>query len=220
MGKNEYFYNTKITIIDDSRAFCLGIQALLAHEKCVITTFLNPHDAIENIKINIPDIIITDLEMPHMNGLEIIKAIKKIESISAVPILLLTSKDDAETLVNSIEVGADAFVSKNSVQGVLKAQLLSLIRLGKLRKDLLKVHQFEAVRSLIGTYKHELGNTLAILDGKINKLQRVMPDVANVESFLSIKNTVVRFTATLEKLDKLREYEEEKYSSQSNILKI
>lgn len=212
--------DVRIYLIDDSKAFSQGIINILEQHKCKIKNFLDPELAVEVIFQEPPDIIITDLEMPKLNGAELIKAIRHEKELSFIPILMMTSKDDPETFVHSIEVGADAFMSKNSVQQVLVANIIALLRIAELKKETIKVQQFNAVKTLIGTYKHEFGNTIAILDGKIHKLGKEFPDVSKHDAFKSVTNCIVRLTETLEKLNALREYQEEKYSSNSNIVKI
>ena len=216
----ELIKNITIYLIDDSRAFTLGIQAMLSNYQCKVKCFNDSEVALDTIFQEHPDIIITDLEMPKISGLELIKKVREQQEFSAIPILVMTSKDSPEQVVECLNQGADAFTSKGSMQTVLVANIVSLMRVAQLRKKAIALKQFDAVKALIGTYKHEFGNTLAILDGKVNKLGREIPDLENNEAFKSIRNTISRFSATLEKLSELREYKEEKYSEDSSIVKI
>jgi DNA-binding response OmpR family regulator len=220
MKNINYLNKAKILIVDDSKAFNLGIQALLSKYECQITSFTNGSDAIDYIYQSPPDIIISDLEMPQMNGIDFIKKIREQAEFNYIPIMLLTSKDQSEILIDSIDAGADVFMSKNSVQSVLVALLISMLRIAQQRKYLILSQQFEAVKALIGTYKHELGNTLAILDGKLHRLVKECPDVNNQDSYKALQGCVTRFQETLKKLSELREYKEEKYSEYSSIVKI
>ncbi|MDH4467659.1 MAG: response regulator [Bacteriovoracaceae bacterium] len=216
----ELIRNLNIYIIDDSRSFSMGIKAILSNFDCKVKCFQCSEEAIDVIFQEHPDIIITDLEMPKMSGLELIKKIREQNELSVIPILVLSSKDSQDQLVECLFYGADAFASKNSIQAVLLANIFALMRVAQLRKQVIAVKQFEAVKALIGTYKHDFGNTLTIMDGKINKLTTEFPAIIETDEYQSIKNAVKRFTVTLEKLSALREYKEEKYSPESSIVKI
>lgn len=72
--------NIKIFLIDDHQLFLEGEQLLLSQEKKfnVIGVFTNPLHALKQLKLIIPDIIITDISMPEMNGIEFIKQVKSL----------------------------------------------------------------------------------------------------------------------------------------------
>lgn len=212
--------NVRIYLVDDSKAFTQVVSALLEEEGCKVKVFHSAESAIEVIFQDPPDIIVTDLEMPEISGVELIKTIREQQELSFIPILMLTSKDDPTTYVECIEQGADAFASKINIRQVLIAQIKALLRIAELKKDTIIVKQFHAVQNLIGTYKHEFGNIITILDGKLIKLSKEFSDINDHETFKSLQQCVVRLTATLEKLNSLRNYQEEKYSGKSNIVKI
>jgi DNA-binding response OmpR family regulator len=212
--------NITIYVIDDSRAFLMGIESILSTHECKVKTFQDPEVALETIFQEHPDIIITDLEMPKMTGLELIKKVREQSELSTIPILVMTSKDSQIQLVECLTNGADAFASKNSIHAVLLANIFALMRVAQLRKQAIAIKQFDAVKALIGTYKHDFGNTLAIMDGKVNKLAKEFPQIIETDTYKSIKNAIARFIVTLDKLSALREYKEEKYSQESNIIKI
>lgn len=212
--------NTTLFIIDDSRAFLAGTQELLKEHSCNVHSFLDPKKALLEIPLLQPDIIVTDLEMPTMNGIEFTRAVRATEQGKLIPILVLTSKNDPQTLISVISAGADSFVGKDSVRDVLVANLFALVRLKKVYNELTKMKQLSAIQSMIGTYRHEFGNTLAILQGKTRKLERELPAVIEQDAFKSIQICSTRFETTLKKLNEIREFQEEKYSDNSTIVKI
>ncbi len=64
--------------------------------------------------------------------------------------------------------------------------------------------QLDDIKDLIGTYRHEFGNGLAIIEGKLFKLTKEWPDLATNESILIIQKWTARLTETVFKLDQLR----------------
>lgn len=210
----------RIYLIDDSKVFTQVVSALLEEQGCKVKVFHSAQTAIEVIFQEPPDIIITDLEMPEINGIDFIKTIREQNELSFIPILMLTSKDDPQTYAECIDSGADAFASKANIKQVLIAQLKALLRIAELKKETILVKQFHAVQNLIGTYKHDFGNSITILDGKLIKLSKEFANVIDSDTYKSLQNCVERLKLTLEKLNTLRNYQEEKYSEKSKIVKI
>ncbi|RJX33120.1 MAG: DNA-binding response regulator [Desulfurivibrio sp.] len=74
------------------------------------------------------DCILLDLMLPGMSGLEVCRAIKKIESCEAIPILMLTAKGEEDDVVAGLECGADDYVTKPFSPKVLIARVKALLR--------------------------------------------------------------------------------------------
>lgn len=102
-------------------------------------------EALEVAMENIPDIIITDLMMPHMDGLELTNNLKKDERTSHIPIVLLTAKSAVENRLEALHAGADDYITKPFSPVYLEARIENLLeQRHKLqehyRKDLLKLN--------------------------------------------------------------------------------
>ncbi|MBA7521835.1 Sensor histidine kinase RcsC [subsurface metagenome] len=74
-----------------------------------------------------PDLVISDIMMPNMNGIELCNKIKSEEEISHIPILLLTAKDTEESQIEGFETGADAYMPKPFSTELLRARAAALI---------------------------------------------------------------------------------------------
>lgn len=104
-----------VVIVDDEILARVGIQSLL--ENCqdirVAGAFSLASDALEFLKTNIVDIVITDIEMPYMNGLEFIRKVR--EQHLAEGILILSCYDKFEYAKQAITLGTDSYILKNSI---------------------------------------------------------------------------------------------------------
>ncbi|GAA3623585.1 hybrid sensor histidine kinase/response regulator transcription factor [Flavivirga jejuensis] len=81
-------------------------------EKYNITTANNGKEALEKIKMGEPDLIVSDVMMPEMDGYELCKKLKSAPDTCHLPILLLTALGDNENLIKGLEFGADEYISK------------------------------------------------------------------------------------------------------------
>lgn len=129
--------NIQVVIIDDSKIALSVMQSILTKYNCHVKTFLDPLEALAYLKESktiIPDVIITDYGMPEMTGVEFIGEIKKCSHLVNVPTLILTGHNISEIYMSAINAGADAFASKSSIQEVIVAQLLALLRTSNLKK--------------------------------------------------------------------------------------
>jgi DNA-binding NarL/FixJ family response regulator len=211
----------EIVIVDNSRAFTAGLKSLLGElESTKIHLFHEAQSALDYMSQNIPDILITDFEISGMHGRDFILSVRSDSKLSEMPILVLTGSEDVETKALCIGIGADAFAVKSDVRNTLIPQLFALARLRETYKGASAGLKLEAVKSLVGTYKHELGNALTIIDGKLRKLIRTNPELEENPDMKSLTNAVDRIHLTLTKLNDLRNYKEENYVGETKLLKV
>lgn len=102
----------KVMLADDHPLFLEGLQYLLeTHGIEVVGTAANGQQAIEKARILKPDVILMDIEMPVLSGLNAIRPIKK--ELPQIKIVMLTSFDDDENLFEAIRRGASGYLTKN-----------------------------------------------------------------------------------------------------------
>ncbi len=102
----------KVMIIEDAIPIQLIIQYSLK-EKFQVSMFKSGMEALAYLhKGNLPDIIISDLNIPEISGLELLKQIKASGLFSAIPVLILSGEDSTEVRINCLESGADDYIVK------------------------------------------------------------------------------------------------------------
>ncbi|MDR0575393.1 MAG: response regulator [Tannerella sp.] len=103
--------NYKIIIVEDDDEIRLYLKNELSHF-FRITDFINGKDGYNAILLQQPDLVISDIMMPEMDGITLCRKIKQNVNISHIPIILLTAKSNIENKIEGLEIGADAYISK------------------------------------------------------------------------------------------------------------
>ena len=114
----------KVLVADDHAIVREGIRALLGVQKDmqVVGEAVDGNDALEKTRQLMPDVVLMDIVMPGMNGLEATKRISR--EFDQTKVLMLSQYDDEENVLASTQVGARGFIPKKSAS----TQLLSAIR--------------------------------------------------------------------------------------------
>lgn len=84
----------------------------------------------------VPDMILLDVMMPQMDGLEVVRRIKGNKNLPFIPVIMQTALDSTERMVAGLEAGADDYVAKPINFAELEARVKSLLRIKKLQEDL------------------------------------------------------------------------------------
>ena len=100
----------RVLIVDDEEAFVQSLSERLMIRDFHVTTSLNGEDAIRNVKGYNFDVVILDVRMPGMDGVEVLKAIKKIKPLSEV--IMLTGQASVESAIEGMKLGAYDFLMK------------------------------------------------------------------------------------------------------------
>ena len=108
------FFKKRICIIEDNwevnQGYALIVNSI--KEYAVINTYLNCEDAIANLKKDSPDVVLMDLDLPGMNGIEGIKEMKKHNS--EIEFVVITIYEDSELVFKALEAGASGYLTKSA----------------------------------------------------------------------------------------------------------
>lgn len=122
--------NSSILVVDDNLDLRTYVSTILRKQGGYqVYTARNGKQGFDTAKKLSPDLIVTDLMMPQLSGLEMIGLIRKDEKLKGTPIVLLTAKTDEETRITSTEHGADAYLAKPFNDRELLAEVRNLLAL-------------------------------------------------------------------------------------------
>lgn len=115
-----------VLVVEDNADVRTYITSILSSSYHVLSAN-NGVEGVESARKHIPDLIISDLMMPEMDGLELCQVMKNDEKTSHIPVVLLTAKADQESKVGGLETGADDYLVKPFNEQELRARVKNLI---------------------------------------------------------------------------------------------
>lgn len=118
-----------VLVVDDMEQNRVMLRRLLEGEGYQVLTAPNGVVAQEVMITSTPDLVLCDVQMPEMSGLELCSAVKQSERTRLLPVVLITGHADRENRILAIEAGADDFIAKPFDIVELRARIRSLIRL-------------------------------------------------------------------------------------------
>ncbi|MDF1572910.1 MAG: ATP-binding protein [Bacteroidales bacterium] len=119
-----------LLIVEDNIDVCAYLSTLLQQEYAIIVASNGKEGCDQAVK-HIPDIIISDIMMPEMDGIEMLDRLKNDVRTSHIPVVMLTAKADIDSRLAGLDCGADAYLTKPFNKNELMVQLRSLISLRK-----------------------------------------------------------------------------------------
>ncbi|MES2652493.1 MAG: two-component regulator propeller domain-containing protein [Bacteroidota bacterium] len=116
-----------ILVVDDNEQIIEYIHQIF-HQNFIIYKALNGLEGLEQAREHLPDIIISDVNMDKLNGIEFCREIKADQTLSHIPVILLTADPSAELKLQGIEVGAYDFISKPFDKELFTAKINGVIK--------------------------------------------------------------------------------------------
>ncbi|KIQ16465.1 histidine kinase [Flavobacterium sp. MEB061] len=116
-----------VLIIDDNAEIRAYLIKLFS-KNYIVYSAENGEEGLKMTKKHMPDLVISDITMEHMDGLELCRKIKESDSLSHIPVILLTASKNTETHLQGITDGADDYITKPFDDDILVARVESLLR--------------------------------------------------------------------------------------------
>jgi C4-dicarboxylate-specific signal transduction histidine kinase len=128
MHEPQAAYAAQILIADDSPTQAKLLEQVLQAHGYRVSVAKNGAEALRLILAQRPDLVISDIVMPEMDGFELCRRVREIESLKSLPIILLTHLNDSADVLHSLEAGADYFISKPYNNKLLLSRITSTLQ--------------------------------------------------------------------------------------------
>lgn len=126
---------TTILLAEDNKDVALFTRSIFTAEGYHLIYCHNGEEALKMANEHLPDIVITDVLMPRMNGLELCKAIKQSPLLSHIPVVIISAKSEMKDYIEGLRYGADAYIRKPFQAEELQVRVENLLMQRKLLKD-------------------------------------------------------------------------------------
>ncbi|HEV2250066.1 MAG TPA: response regulator [Candidatus Limnocylindria bacterium] len=121
----------RVLFVDDEGQIRKLVQTFLTKHGYVVTTATDGYEALRELKRERPHIVITDVAMPNLNGLELCRRIRSEAATARLPVIMLSAKKQADDILAGYAQGADEYVAKPVELSVLAAKIDLLLRRGR-----------------------------------------------------------------------------------------
>ena len=167
-----------ILAVEDSITQALFLQKILEAYGFTATVKHNGHAAMNFLNTKTPDMVISDIVMPIMDGYELCRQIKAVPRLNNIPVILLTSLSDTEDIFNALMCGADNFITKPYTEEVLISRIQNIFKNKKLRKTpapdngvkiffngkshMITANPYQTIDLLLSTYENAVSRNLEL----------------------------------------------------------
>jgi len=178
-------------------------------------------ECIEKAERSMPDLILLDIRMPFMSGIEVCRALKKGERTKDIPVIFVTADTDDSTLKEAFESGGTDFVCKP----VNMIELLARVNSVLLQQELIKKHvedeKLKGTLEMAGAVCHELNQPLQYISGASQLLlMELSKDDPRHEKVIRIKQNVDRMGDITHKLMGITSFKRRDYVNGTMIFDI
>lgn len=213
----------KILIVDDEEDIRELIELNLGREGYEVLTCETGEQALQIARSKLPNLVILDLMLPGIDGLEVCRQLKGNPRTEHIPVIMLTAKGEEGDVVAGLELGADDYVTKPFSRTVLVARVRAVLRrrvelaLGRTDKGTVKIHDLtiDPARHevLVGNKPVELTftefnilNTLARQPGLVFTRYRIMDALHGSEHVVTDRAVDVQIVSLRKKLGQCGKY--------------
>ena len=159
---DDQFRNRVILVVDDEERMARFIRLNLEHDGFRVVEAFRGMQAIQALRDQMPDLVILDVMMPDLDGFEVLKLIRE---INTVPVIMLTAKGEEDDRIKGLELGADDYISKPFSPRELVSRVKAVLRRNEIAsgssQDLIEVD--ERLKIDFGRREVWVGNELVKL---------------------------------------------------------
>lgn len=168
-----------VLIVEDDAELREILQAEFELEGLTALTATNGSEAVIAARELKPDLILMDLMMPVMDGIEATKIVKGSEETRHIPIIMLTAAGNKEDIVAGLEAGAIDYITKPFFMPELKSRLRSVLQhkimydeLKRIQDTLIRKERLQTVKDLTEAFQGSINGPLTVILGKIHLLKK------------------------------------------------
>ena len=174
-----------ILVVEDDAELREILQVEFELEGLTAITATNGSEAVTAARELKPDLILMDIMMPVMDGIEATKIVKSNEETKHIPIIMLTASGNRDDIVAGLEAGAIDYITKPFFMPELKARLKSVLQhkvmydeLKRIQDTLIRRERLQTIKELTEAFQGSINGPLTVILGRIHLLKKKTGKIA------------------------------------------
>lgn len=131
----------KVLIVDDVEINRLVLEDIIKGMGCAPVLAENGQMALQMAKETSPDLILSDISMPGMNGFELCKCLKADKSTKEIPVIFISAFDEPEDIVDGLKLGGEDYITKPFITEVIQARVAVHLHLNAVKNQLMEMNR-------------------------------------------------------------------------------
>jgi len=215
----------KVLVIDDLPENVFMLQDRLENEGYEVITAYDGNSGIEKARTELPDLVLLDVMMPDITGIEVCKSLVNDEQTKNIPIILVTAKSGAEDTREGLEAGAFDYIKKPFNRVELLARVKSALKLSEANKLVLEAEKRSTFIATVVTANHKIKQPLTLLNLSSAAIKRELnKEEISKEALLGrlkyIETAVKEITDVLNMLNSIKEPVMAEYTKNIKMIKV
>ncbi|MBZ4670393.1 MAG: response regulator receiver sensor signal transduction histidine kinase [Oscillospiraceae bacterium] len=193
--------NSEILIVDDMPDYIAFASSILKDEGYKVYAASSGKAALKFLEGHRPDLIVLDIKMSGMDGLEVCKAIKSNRQTQDIPVIFLTSEANADVISQGFEIGCCDYVVKPFVKKEYLARIRTHLQISRQSRELAAA--YKELDMFCSAVSHDLKSPLNVISMLVSSLEDELCNDNKEEAFAiagMIKNKSVQLTIMIERL--------------------
>lgn len=163
-----------ILVVDDNEANVEILETRLTSQGYEVITARDGAEGLERAQVDQPDLILLDVMMPKIDGLEVARRLKRDEALPFMPIILVTAKGETADVVAGLDAGGDEYLTKPVDQASLVARVRSLLRIKELHDTIEdQSHLLQRQKEELEELNQKLETRVAAQVNELDRMQRL-----------------------------------------------
>lgn len=189
----------RILVVDDDSSHRMVVRRMLERRDYAVEEAESAEEGIEMYATGAYDIILLDMMLPGMDGIELLQQMRKRKPNDDTPVIYISARTDKSTILRGLETGAIEYLPKPLDYDELQIRLATLLRIRTLQREVARQEQAlaqqRALTEMLVTIAHHINNAAGTLLLRADMMKAADPD--SVEEFRAIVKQQTEFIATV-----------------------
>lgn len=173
-----YLYT--ILSVDDSEMIQMCVEEALSPYQAIVIGAHDGNEALQKVHERNPDLILLDITMPNLNGVETLDELRKDPITGSIPVIMLTAESDRKTVMQVARLGVRDYICKPFSEELLVERILRILPL-KLKTATASAPDSTAAAPVVATPPRPPATTIAVVEDKISIVERVQAVLADTD---------------------------------------